>query len=419
MSESKSVCVIGGGVIGLSVAWYLQKRGYKVTVLERGSPEHDGCSLGNAGMIVPSHFVPLAAPGMVSLGIKMMANPQSPFYIRPRLSRDLIGWGLQFVKSANAAHVTRSAPLLRDLNLASRRAYEDLSTHFGGEFGLVKKGLLMLCRTEKALHEEGQTAIKAKALGIPAEVLTPEQTTQLDPNICRDIAGAVYFPQDCHLNPRRFVAGLTRDLLANGAAFRWNTEATGWRTRDTHIEAIQTQNGDLSCDEYVLAGGVWSSSLARDLHIDLPMQAGKGYSVTLQHPRQLPSICSILTEARVAVTPMGETLRVGGTMEIAGLDERINLQRVQGIINSVPAYFPKFSVDDFKDAPVWHGLRPCSPDGLPYIGRFARFTNLTAATGHAMMGLSLAPVTGQIVAALLSDETPEFDLTLLRPERFN
>ena len=277
----------------------------------------------------------------------------------------------------------------------------------------------MLCRTEKALHEEGQTAIKARALGIPAEVLTPEQTAQLDPNISRDITGAVYFPQDCHLNPRRFVAGLTRDLIANGAAFRWNTEATGWRTRDTHIEAIQTQNGDVLCDEYVLAGGVWSSSLARDLHIDLPMQAGKGYSVTLQHPRQLPSICSILTEARVAVTPMGETLRVGGTMEIAGLDERINLQRVQGIINSVPAYFPKFSVDDFKDAPVWHGLRPCSPDGLPYIGRFARFTNLTAATGHAMMGLSLAPVTGQIVAALLSDETPEFDLTLLRPERFN
>jgi D-amino-acid dehydrogenase len=174
----------------------------------------------------------------------------------------------------------------------------------------------------------------------------------------------------------------------------------------------------LSADEFVICGGSWSPILARQLQLRLPMQAGKGYSLTLPKPRQLPTLCAIFTEARVAATPMGSSLRFGGTMEIAGLNEEINPVRVQGIIKSVPRYYPDFSAEDFKDVQPWSGLRPVSPDGLPYVGRVRRYTNLSIATGHAMLGLSLGPVTGKLMAEILSKERPSIDTTLLDPQRY-
>ncbi len=418
MSKSKSVLIVGGGVIGLCTAYYAMQRGHRITLVERGAPDHDGCSLGNAGMIVPSHFTPLAAPGMVAYGLRVMWNPESPFYVRPRLSLDLMRWGWQFWRAANAAHVARSAPLLRDLNLESRRCYEELALRSDNAFGLVQKGLLMLCKTERTLHEEAELVEKASQLGLRAEVLNARQTAERDPGVTMDVAGSVYFAQDCHLTPQKFVAELTRALEEGGATFHWSTEVTGWRVGAGRIEAVQTTKGELTADEYVLAGGAWSPPLVRGLHLNLPMQAGKGYSITLPEPRQQPELCSIFTEARVAVTPMGNTLRFGGTMEITGLDESINPARVNGILKSIPNYFPAFSAEEFRDLPVWRGLRPCSPDGLPYIGRFGRYANLSAATGHAMMGLSLGPITGKLMSELLSDEKPSLVLQALSPDRY-
>ena len=410
--------IVGGGVIGLCAAYYAMRRGHRVTILERGEPAHDSCSLGNAGMITPSHFVPLAAPGMVSMGLRMMLNPESPFYIRPRFSKDLFSWGWKFYRAANAAHVARSAPLLRDLNLASRRCYEDLAAESGNEFGLVKRGLLMLCRTEERLHEEAKMAKMACELGLQADVLTPEQTARLDPGIRMDIVGAVHFADDCHLSPGKFIEGLTRDLLTNGAEFRWNTEVIGWNIKENKIAAVRTVDGEITADEYVLTGGAWAPQIVRELGLNLPMQAGKGYGLTLPRPKQQPNLCSILAEARVAVTPMGEALRFAGTMEIAGMGQETNPARVSGILKSIPKYFPDYTPEDFRNLPVWNGLRPCSPDGLPYIGRTSRFANLVIGTGHAMMGLSLGPITGQLLAEILSDEAPSIPLNLLRPDRY-
>ncbi len=421
MAKPKSVCIVGGGIIGLCAAWYALQKGHSVTLVERGKPDREGCSTGNAGMIVPSHFIPLAAPGMVAMGLRMMRDPRSPFYVRPRWDKDLIQWGVNFARSANQTHLDRSAPLLRDLSLASRSAYEELSTHFGDVFGLTRRGLLMLCKTDHALHEEAATAAVARELGIPADVLTPADAAKLDPGVRMDIVGAVHFPLDAHLSPQRFVAALIDALESGGCDFRWQTEITGWQTKGIHVVAATTIHGGddyITADEFVIAGGAWSPKLVRGLGLRLPIQAGKGYSVTLPNPIRKPELCSILVEARVAVTPMGDTLRFGGTMEIAGMDETINTPRVEGILQAIPRYFPDFGPDDLRDLPVWHGLRPCSPDGLPYIGRFRRWKNLTAATGHAMMGVSLAPVTGKIIAALMSDETPPIPLDLLSPTRF-
>ncbi|HEY0455324.1 MAG TPA: FAD-dependent oxidoreductase, partial [Verrucomicrobiae bacterium] len=251
---AKSVLIIGGGVIGLCTAYYALQKGHKVTILERGTSQHDCCCRGNAGMIVPSHFIPLAAPGMVTLGLRMMANPESPFYIKPRLSAGLVGWAWKFFRACNADHVNRSATLLRDLSLASRQCFDELSQITANDFGLVKKGLLMLCKTEHALAEETKTAARSNQLGIPAELLTPEKTAALEPGLKMDIAGSIYFPLDCHLTPDRFLASLTKLIRASGGDFSFETQVNGWRTSSRQIDAVTTNKGEFRADEFVIAG---------------------------------------------------------------------------------------------------------------------------------------------------------------------
>jgi len=288
----------------------------------------------------------------------------------------------------------------------------------GLDFGLVKRGLLMLCKKQQTLDEEAHMAEKANALGIPAEVLDAKATAALDPAVTMDVCGSVYFPKDCHLSPSRFITALESELIRLGVFFMWETEVTGFEVENGRVRAVKTSRGQVEGQEVVLSGGVWSAKLAELLDLKLPMQAGKGYSLTLANPKQLPKLCSICTEARLAVTPMDGALRVGGTMEMAGIDESITQRRVRGITRAFPHYFPAFNERDFDEVKPWSGLRPVSPDGLPYIGRTQRWKNLTVATGHAMMGLSLAPATGCIVAGLLSGEKTPVTLDLMSPDRF-
>jgi len=413
----KRIVIVGGGVIGLSVAYACSRRGFGVTVIERQPAVRDGCSFGNAGMICPSHFVPLAAPGMVALGLKWMWNPKSPFYIKPRFDADLFSWAYRFWRSSTAAHVDRSAPVLRDLSLASRAIFAEWASTSGFDFGLVQKGLLMLCKNPRVLEEEAHLAERARSLGIPAEICDAAQTARLDPDVTMDVVGSVYFPKDCHLVPHRLMATLESESKKAGAQFLWSTEVTGFRREGGRLRSVETSAGEVEAEEFVLCGGSWSPVLSRELGLKLPMQAGKGYSLTVSQPRQLPRICAIFTEARIAVTPMGSALRFGGTMEIAGLNEDINPLRVRGIIEAVSKYYPKFEERDFEGIQPWRGLRPVSPDGLPYLGRTERFVNLTLATGHAMLGLSLAPATGRVLAQILAGEPPEVGIGLLNPDR--
>jgi len=408
------ITILGAGVIGLSTALYCARRGMQVTIIERNTAQRDSCSFGNAGMIVPSHFIPLAAPGMVKLGLKWMWNPESPFYIKPRLDLDLLSWGLHFWKASTSQRVAAAAPVLRDLSLLSRQCFEDI----GLDFGLVKNGLLMLCKQQHTLDEEARMAAQANALGIPAKVLDAKATAALDPNITMDVCGSVYFPKDCHLPPARFISTLETELQNLGVEFLWETEVKGFEIENNTLRAIKTSKGQVEGQEVVLCGGVWSAELAKSLSLKIPMQAGKGYSLTLPNPTQLPELCSICTEARLAVTPMDGALRVGGTMEMAGIDESISQRRVRGITRSFATYFPAFHESDFTEIKPWSGLRPVSPDGMPYIGRTRRWKNLTLATGHAMMGLSLAPATGKLVSALLCGEIPPVALDLMSPDRF-
>ncbi|GAB3514519.1 NAD(P)/FAD-dependent oxidoreductase [Emticicia fontis] len=413
--------IIGSGIIGLYSAYYLQQKGHKITIIER-TDGSDGCSYGNAGMIVPSHFIPLAVPGMIEKGIRWMFNSESPFYVKPRLSWDLISWGLKFAKAANPKQVEKAMPALRDISLLAKKLYQDFAKDEKNDFSFEERGLMMLCKTEHNFHEEAEVAETANKLGIEARVLDLAALHQLEPEVKPEVAGAVYYPGDAHLYPNALVKKLKDLLQKQGVEFLYNTEVTGFEADNGTIKSIKTQSGKtIAVEQLIIATGSWSPILAKQLNINLPMQAGKGYSTTLQQQTgKKLNIPSILLEARVAITPMADNLiRFGGTMEIGGINQDINMNRVRGIIKAVPEFFPDYSIEVPKQEKVWSGLRPCSPDGLPYIGRTNKYKNLIIASGHAMMGLSLAPGTGKLVQEIVDNEQTSIDISLYKPERYD
>ena len=419
MSEdSQDVLIVGGGVIGLCCGWYLSKAGRKVTILDRDPSRKSACSDENAGMVVPSHFIPLAAPGVISQGLKWMLNSRSPFYMRPRLDPALWSWCWKFYRHSNARHVENSKSLLSTLSLDSRRLFLELADEL--DFDLATRGLLMLCQTEAGLEEEAKVAAMAREVGVDAEVCDAARVHELDPDAKMDVVGGVWFSQDCHLDPLEFMEELRRGIRERGGIFM-DDEAKGYIRNSDQVIHVKTAKGErLRADQFVLAGGAWTPEMTHLLGLRLPMQGGKGYSLTLKKPAELPRLCSLLKEARVAVTPMGGKLRVGGTMEICGTDLSVSRKRVQGIIESFCKFFPAFKATDFEGIKPWSGLRPCTPDGLPCIGPLPGLQNVTVATGHAMLGLSLGPVTGKLVTDLITQSKMDLDIDLGRlvPDRF-
>jgi len=405
MSE---ILIIGGGIIGLSSAYYLTKAGHKVTILDKGDLT-DNCSSGNAGMIVPSHFIPLATPGMIQQGIRWMFNSKSPFYVKPSLNADLISWGLKFMKYANDKHVEAAAIPLRDLSLLSKKLYKSLEQETGFNFGLVDKGILMFYKTEKAAEEEAHLAAKARELGLDMEVLTPAQCEALQPGLKLDVLGAVHYRNDAHIHPNALIANLTDYLLKSGVKIEKNQMVTRIETSGSKITKVFTGAKEWTADQYIIAGGSWSPAIAKMVDMKILLMPGKGYSFMVPEPQNRMTIPALLAEARVAITPMNGQLRYGGTMELDKINTRINMNRVEGIVESIPKYFPDLypAVPAQKD--IWFGFRPASPDGLPYIGRSNKYKNLVVATGHGMMGLSLGPATGNLVSAIISEKPTAID----------
>lgn len=410
------VIIIGGGLIGLASAWYLRKSGHEVTVIDK-SDLTDNCSYGNAGMIVPSHFVPLAAPGMVEKGIRWMFDSKSPFYVRPSLNPGLISWGLKFLKHAKQEHVDRAAKPLLDFSLFSKSLFEDLSAELGN-IGLTNKGILMMYKTAKTEHEELELAEKARALGLNAIPLSASECAKLQPGVLLDIKGAVHYQCDGHLYPYVLMQRLITQLTAAGVQFERNKKITAIKTQGKRIEALTAETESFSADHYVLATGAWTPEVAAQLGLKIMMMPGKGYSFMIPEKERTMQIPALLCEAKVAITPMGDGVRLGGTMELDKINSRINMKRVSGIVNATREYFPGLNPDLPQESEVWCGFRPCSPDGLPYIGPAKAFNNLTVATGHGMMGISLGPGTGKLVAELVNGNATSVDIGAFNPDRF-
>jgi D-amino-acid dehydrogenase len=412
------VLIIGGGIIGLSSAYYLSKAGYDVTILDKGDLT-DNCSFGNAGMIVPSHFVPLAAPGMISQGIRWMFNSKSPFYVRPSLNPDLFSWGIKFLKNANTRHVERSAVPLTELSLLSKSLYQELASEPDFDFGLKEKGILMFYKTDKAAEEEAHLAQKGRELGLDMQVLNVAECLALQPELGLNVLGAVHYRCDAHLYPNHLMFSLLQYLVKKGVKIARNHEVTSIETTGGSITKVFTGDKAWAADHYIIAGGSWSPSVAKLVKIKIPLMPGKGYSFMVKEQQQRMQIPALLAEARVAITPMNGHLRYGGTMELDQINTRININRVQGIVNAIPQYFPDLHPELPAEKDIWYGFRPSSPDGLPYIGRSSKYNNLVIATGHGMMGLSLGPATGLLVSQVVNNTKTVIAIEPFSANRFN
>jgi D-amino-acid dehydrogenase len=411
------VTIIGGGVIGLCSAYYLQKQGHQVTIVERNDIT-DGCSFGNMGYISPSHFVPLATPGMISQGIKWMMSSSSPFYIQPRLNLDLLRWGMAFWRSANAKQVEKSIPHLNNLLQLSRALMTDLKAAMPGSFEMLEKGCWMLYKNEKTGDHEKHLAEQAAALGLKTLICSRQEVQAKETAVEVDVAGGILYLDDCHVNPAQLMQALYQHLKSVGVKFWLNTTVTGFEKEGKKVTKILTDKADLDCEELVIANGSWIEPLSKLLGLRVLMQGGKGYSMVyddlpanLQHP-------SILVDDRVATTPIGPWLRIGGTMEISGHNDTILPKRVMAIYEAFKKYYPTLHLPAPDPAKAWFGYRPVSPDGMPHIGRHKKIDNLVYAGGHAMLGVSAAAGTGQLVSEIIERRPTAISVEGFKPDRF-
>ncbi len=414
------VVIIGGGIIGLSSAWYLQQSGHEVTVIDKTDMK-DNCSYGNAGYVCPSHFIPLATPGIVKQGLKWMLNSKSPFYVQPRLSWSLIDWGLKFIKAAAPENVNKAAIPLRDIAILSKKKYEEWTQlpQFG--FAYETKGLLEIFQTQQGADHARYVMEKAHELGLTdTELLDYNALQQLEPHTKINAIGAVHFKCDAHLYPNKLMQQLIADLQQKGVQFRGNEEVTGFENKHGNITKVITQKVVYDADTVVIASGSWSRELAAKMKMKIPMVAGRGYSVTLENSPYKINHPAVLVEGRVALTPMdGNKIRFGGTMEITSTQTPPRMSRVEGLLQAVEKFFPEFKVPIPSMDKVWYGYRPCSADGLPYIGRTKQWKNVVMATGHGMLGLSLGAGTGKLVSEIINEQKYSMDIAPFNPDRFN
>jgi D-amino-acid dehydrogenase len=412
----KNVVIIGGGIIGLSCAYYLLKEGHAITIIDK-SDMSAGASYVNAGYLTPSHIIPLASPGMMAKGIKWMFNSSSPFYMKPRLDPDFLRWTWNFNRSSTRAHVEKAIPLIKDINLLSKDLYTDM--HDSGELGdfqLVKKGLLMLYKTKKEGDHEKEVARRASEIGLEVTELTRKALDSLQPHLSPDILGAVHYECDAHTSPDEIMEKLKTYLKQSGVIFKLGEEVMRFTKNNRSITTVTTNKESYTPDEVVLASGSWTQQLGRALGIRLAIQPGKGYRINVPRPVGI-ELPAILMEAKVAVTPMKGFTRFAGTMELSGINHIIRTERVRAIAKAAENYYTNVHIQEEEIARAQCGLRPLTPDGLPYIGRTSQLNNLTIATGHAMMGWSLGPATGKLVSQILSNKKLSMPIDGFHPQR--
>jgi len=402
----------------LCCAYYLNKEGYEVTVIDRNDIT-DGCSFGNMGYISPSHFIPLATPGIVSQGLRWMLNPSSPFYIKPRLNRELIQWGLTFWKNSNAQKVKENIPHLNNLLQLSRELMNDLKKEFNDSFTMIEKGCWTLYKNEKTADHERHLAEQAVRLGLKTQTYSASQVQELEPEVEVDAAGGVLWLDDCHLDSAKLMKALHHFLQTEGVKFLLNSEVKGFERTNGKINSVITDKDKIDTDEIIIANGSWMPAVARMAGIHLLMQPGKGYSVVYENMEKNLRRPAILIEARTAMTPIDRWLRIGGTMELSGHSDNVLPKRVTAIYDSVKKYFPSLDISRPEPGKAWYGYRPVTPDGLPYIGKHKKISNLTFAGGHAMLGVSAAAATGKLVNEILGNRPTSIDIFAFDPERFS
>jgi D-amino-acid dehydrogenase len=419
MSERSDVLVVGGGVIGACVAQALAARGAAVTLLERESEVCPAASAvhANCGLLVPSRVEPLAHPGALGQGLRWLLDGTSPFYVKPRASLELARW-LWLFRGACAPQVAQAhAPLLRELGLASAGLHGELAAEAGDGWRYRRNGWLFVYETAAGFAAASREAAATRALGVTVDVLSGDEVRERAPQVrAGSVVGGVLTPDDGHMDPAAFTRAMVARAEEAGATVLTGAEVYGFESVGGSVRAARTTRGVFAAEQVVVATGAWTPQLVRELGLRLPIEPAKGYSIDVTRPDGTSELPLCVGEAHVVLTPLGDTLRLGSTLELAGWDMRLRPKRLAGLRRAAARVVGLPEGGPVRQ--VWRGPRPLTPDGLPVIGRSPRHANVVLATGHCMLGLSLGPVTGWLVAEVCAGEAPSIDIAALAPDRF-
>lgn len=410
------VVIVGGGVIGTACAHFLERSGHRVTIIDQGRFAA-GCSHANCGFVCPSHVLPLAAPGALGPAIKALFRRNSPLAIKPRLDFGLWGWLLRFALRCNQRDMLAAAQAIRALLESSRRLYAELIEAEQLECDWQTRGLLFVFQTRAAFeHYEDTDKLLRESFGLASQRFDANGLQKLEPALVAGLPGGYHYPGDAHLRPDQLLAAWRRLLESRGVAIRENCAFQQFRPQGERAAALITSQGDIEADHFVIATGAWTPLLQREIGGKVPIQPGKGYSITMARPATCPNIPLIFEEHRVAVTPLSTGYRLGSTMEFAGYDATLSRPRLELLREGARPYLREPFGEPVLEE--WFGWRPMTYDGKPIIDRTPRFGNVFLAAGHNMLGLSMAPATGKLIAELIAGQEPHVDPLPYSARRF-
>jgi D-amino-acid dehydrogenase len=414
----RTAVVVGAGVIGAACAYYLARSGWKVTVVDRGG-FGSGCSHGNCGMICPSHVLPLAAPGATREALRSLFRRDSPLAIRLRFDPGLWGWLYRFWKRCNVRDMMDAAHGIHALLDSSRALYDQLIQTEGMDCEWETRGLLYVLRTQTGRDQHAATdRLLRESFGVSSMFLDGDALVTYEPALKPGLAGGWLYPGDAHLRPDRLLSCWRSVLERLGVEVREGCEVRGFVREGGKARAVSTAQGELAAEGFVVATGVMTPFLGKALGCKVPIQPGKGYSITMPRPSRCPTVPMILEEDRVAVTPLRSGYRLGSTMEFAGFDATLNRHRLDLLTRGAAHYLHEPVVEPVEEE--WFGWRPMTYDGKPIIDRSPALHNVILAAGHNTLGMSLAPATGKLVAELLDGQAvPHIDPRPYAVDRFS
>lgn len=410
------VIVVGAGVIGVACAHYLDAAGLRVTVIDQGTIG-GACSGGNCGYICPSHVLPLTEPGAFGVAIKSLFTPDAPFRVKPRLDPALWNWMWQFARRCTHKQVLEVGVHLKAILDASIAEYRRLVRDEGLDCQWQETGLLYVLRTERGMRAFAETdKLLAGHFGVPAVRLDGAALPAFDPALKSGLAGAYHYPGDASLRPDLLMASWSQKLVTRGVRFIEHCRLERVNRADARVTGIETSQGPLTAERYVFALGGWSPRIAKELQCPIPIEQGKGYSVTMHRPDPCPRHPMLFPEHRIGVSPFEDGYRLGSMMEFAGYDESIPEKRIRQLHDSAKPYL--ITPSGPGPEKTWYGWRPMTWDSLPIIGQVPRLSNAFLSTGHNMLGMSLATATGKLVAEIMEGVSPHLDPAPFSPRRF-